>query len=160
MKRVDKTGFAPAGGTMRSQHGALCWRARGGATEVLLVTSRETGRWVIPKGWPMDGRDAPGTAAQEAWEEAGVRGPVDPDCLGVFTYDKVFDRGDGGRGHAVPCVVSVFALAVQGSDKSFPEKGQRRRRWFRQDKAAAKVDEPDLRALIAGFRPAGAPAAP
>ena len=66
----------------RHQVAALCWRmGQGGAVEILLVTSRDTGRWVIPKGWPMDGKSASAAAAREAWEEAGVKGTVRPESI-------------------------------------------------------------------------------
>lgn len=152
VKSAPTLQFRPDGDEMLTQFGALCWRHRRGRIEVLLVTSRDTGRWVIPKGWPVPGLDGPGSAAREAWEEAGVRaqGPVVP--LGVFTYEKVLRRAaDGDQG--VPCVVSVHAMAVTQQSKTYPESGQRRRRWFSQAKAARKVDEPELQVLIAGFVP-------
>jgi len=68
----------------RTQYGAVCWRLHRGRVEVLLVTSRDTGRWIIPKGWPIDGLSPAGTAQREAWEEAGVEGEVIEDGLGVF----------------------------------------------------------------------------
>lgn len=67
----------------RTQYGALCWRLKDGKPQVLLITSRRSGRWVLPKGWPMDGLSGPEAALTEAWEEAGVRGKVKPDCLGI-----------------------------------------------------------------------------
>ena len=72
-----------------TQVAALCWRKHRDRVEVLLITSRDTGRWVLPKGWPIPGLNAHEAAAIEAWEEAGVRGPVTPDALGYFGYDKV-----------------------------------------------------------------------
>jgi 8-oxo-dGTP pyrophosphatase MutT (NUDIX family) len=140
----------------QSQFGALCWRMRRGRIEVLLVTSRDTGRWVIPKGWPVEGLDGAGSASREAWEEAGVRATESPVALGFYTYDKVLQRG-GDSPSSVPCVVSVFAMAVTRQTKDFPEARQRRRRWFSQAKASRKVDEPELQALIAGFAPVTRP---
>lgn len=154
MKRTPMTHFRPADdGAPRQQHGALCWRHRDDRIEILLVTSRETGRWVIPKGWPVDGLDPAAAAAREAWEEAGVRGRVMPQPLGVFAYDKVLDRESRSE-TAVACVVTVHAIEVTAMDDRFPEAGQRRLRWFSRSKAARKVDEADLRALIEGFAPA------
>lgn len=152
MKRAASDSFLSGEDVTHSQNAALCWRAHNGVIEILLVTSRETGRWVIPKGWPIEGMDGARAAAREAWEEAGVRGRIEPQCVGFFSYDKVLNRNED-RSVSVPCVVSVFSIAVDRRDKRFPEKGQRRVRWFRQDKAATKVDEPDLQALIAAFAP-------
>ena len=59
------------------QTGALPWRrAKGDQLEILLVTGRLSGRWIVPKGWPMRGKTMAKAAAQEAYEEAGVRGKV------------------------------------------------------------------------------------
>jgi 8-oxo-dGTP pyrophosphatase MutT (NUDIX family) len=146
---------APCGMAALNQFGALCWRRHGKGHEVLLITSRDTGRWVIPKGWPMREMTPPEAAAREAWEEAGVQGTTTTRGLGFFAYRKGLapDR-------ALPCVVEVFALKVDRLADSYPEKGQRRRKWFRPEKAAKKVDEPDLRQLILAFVPPEAEAAP
>lgn len=130
-----------------AQTGALCYRvtARRGV-EVLLVTSRDTGRWVIPKGWLMKGRSPAEAALREAFEEAGVEGEVTGDMLGLYSYDKVMaDRS------VQPCVVSVFPVAVARLKSSFPEHGQRERRWFRPKRAARKVAEPELSEILAAF---------
>ncbi|MEO5621457.1 MAG: NUDIX hydrolase [Cypionkella sp.] len=131
------------GKTCPVQYGAMCWRMHRGKIEVLLITSRDTGRWVIPKGWPMNGREASEAAAQEAWEEAGVRGEVTADSLGIFGYDKVL-----GPKKAVACQVEVFPLRVHELQDNFPERKQRRRKWFAAKKAATKVNEPELRQLL------------
>ena len=130
----------------RSQYGALCWRAHRGRIEVLLITSRDTGRWVIPKGWPMDALAPSAAAAREAWEEAGVRGSPADTALGIYAYDKVLRPG-----HALPCAVSVFPLRVEALAEKFPERKERRRTWFAAEKAARKVNEPELRALFSAL---------
>ena len=111
--------------------------------EVLLVTSRDTGRWVIPKGWPMPGRSAPEAAAREAWEEAGVLGEISEASLGHYSYAK---RRLPKR--PLPCAVTVFPLRVEGLANRFPERKERQRKWFAARKAARKVDEPELRAIF------------
>jgi 8-oxo-dGTP pyrophosphatase MutT (NUDIX family) len=131
----------------RTQYGALCWRMRRDSLQVLLVTSRDTGRWVIPKGWPHENKDGANSAAREAWEEAGVEGAVDPRCLGVFAYDKLQPAEA-----SVPCVVGVYSLRVQRLSRRFPERNQRRRKWFSIEKAAKRVAEPELRALMLAMR--------
>jgi 8-oxo-dGTP pyrophosphatase MutT (NUDIX family) len=154
VKRSPVTGFRPDETLPLAQVGALCWRvARGGGLQVLLVTSRESGRWVVPKGWPEPGLTDPEAAAREAWEEAGVRGPVDTIPLGSYDYDKVLDRDLPGP-PVVACRVTVYPLAAGKRTRRFPEAGERRVKWFPRDKAAARVVEPGLAALIAGFDPA------
>jgi 8-oxo-dGTP pyrophosphatase MutT (NUDIX family) len=135
-------------GTTRTQYGALCWRLRQGRVEVLLVTSRDTGRWIIPKGWPITGQSPEQAAAREAWEEAGVKGEARANCIGLFLYAKLI-----GPVLAVPCVVAVYPLRVVSLAAHFPERKMRRRKWFAPEKAARKVIEPELRAILATFAP-------
>lgn len=131
------------------QVGALCWRlTRKGALRVLLITSRDTGRWVIPKGWPMRKRTEAEAAAREAWEEAGVRGEVSPWHLGLYSYPKIQPKG-----RPIPCVVRVYPMAVESRSSDFPEADQRRRKWFSPSKAARRVEEPELARIIRSFRP-------
>lgn len=135
----------PAGGCERTQVGALCWRAHGAGVQVLLITSRETGRWVIPKGGLIPGLDAPGSARREAWEEAGVEGHLSAEAaLGTFDYDKLNRK----RQVAQRCRVQVFPLRVDRLVADFPEWAERRRKWFKVAKAAGLVDEPELRGLL------------
>ncbi len=153
---ASAAGSALAGAAaVHSQFGALCWRLGPVGVEVLLITSRDTGRWVIPKGWPIAGLTPEASAAREAWEEAGVEGKPDPNCLGLYTYDKGF----GAERPPLPCQVAVYGLHVAALSDRFPEKKQRRRKWFSPDKAARKVAEPGLQALLAGFGGAGAQSA-
>lgn len=152
------TSFHPDGEVPRTQYGALCWRRSRGQVEVLLVTSRETGRWVIPKGWPNSPLSPQASAAREAWEEAGVKGEMGPACIGVFSYEKVIDHDLPGP-PTLPCVVTVFPLRVTHQNRSFPEARQRRLKWFARDKAARKVDEVELQAMIAAFDPQHVPGA-
>lgn len=135
-----------------TQFGALCWRRREGKVQVLLITSRGRGRWIIPKGWPIDGETPANAAATEAWEEAGARGKVSNDCLGIYSYDKV----DAYRREALSCVVAVFPLKVKSLKESYPEHGQRKRRWVSAKKAAKLVEEKELARLILSFTPKAA----
>ena len=132
----------------RAQYAALCWRLHRGKVEVLLITSRDTGRWVIPKGWPMPDRTPSEAAEIEAWEEAGVKGEVAAQELGLFSYDKVLCQN-----RSVDCAVQVFALRVASLADKFPERRERRRKWFAAEKAAKKVAEPELRRLLANLTP-------
>ena len=123
------------------QVGALCLQAETG--KVLMVTSRGTGRWIIPKGWPMDGRSVGGAALREAWEEAGVRGEVEETAFGRYSYDKKLTKG-----LSAPVEVQVHLVRVEGLDKNFPERKQRQRRWFTPEEAAGLVDEAGLARLL------------
>lgn len=133
--------------SVRTQFGALPYRLRDGKVEILLITSRGTGRWIIPKGWPMDGETPAGAAATEAYEEAGVEGKLSHQVIGFYAYNKMHD------GEKLPCVVAIFPLKVKKILNTYPEKTQRRRKWFSQKKAAQMISEPELRPLIKGFDP-------
>ena len=123
------------------QVAALCVDAETG--KVLLITSRGTGRWVIPKGWPMPGKSLPGAAATEAWEEAGAQGVVATEEIGRYRYDK-----DQNRGFSVPVEVHVFVLQVSQLVKDFPEAAERERRWFDPAEAATLVREEGLQGIL------------
>ncbi len=132
----------------RRQYAALPFRQdRNGQIEVMLVTSRETRRWVIPRGNPVPGLTAGASAAQEAHEEAGVEGEISGQPLGAYRYHK--RRRDG----SVPAEVLLFPLRVTCELEDWPERHERERRWFTRSEAAAAVDEADLAALISSFDP-------
>lgn len=134
------------------QYAALPWRLRpDGDVEVLLITSRETRRWVIPKGWPMKAFRPHQAAAREAWEEAGVEGRSGARKIGVFDYDK---RLSGGQ--LQPVRVEVYPLEVLEVHEIWPEAHERQRQWMPPSEAAALVDESGLASLLGAFegRPA------
>jgi 8-oxo-dGTP pyrophosphatase MutT (NUDIX family) len=125
------------------QYAALPYRRKAGGLEVMLITSRETGRWVIPKGWPAP-ELAPGlSAAQEAMEESGLIGQVSEQPIGWYHYGKRLPDGS-----TVYCTVEVFALAVEKQMRTWPEKAERRTRWFKPEEAAGAVQEAELGAII------------
>ena len=130
----------------RTQFGAICWRKAKFGVDVLLITSRETGRWIVPKGWPISGGDGPRSAQREAWEEAGVEGKVGKNCLGLYSYQKVVDQDQ-----SFLCVVAIYALQVEKLVRRYPEHSQRQRRWFSAAEAAEMVAEPELRMLLLGI---------
>ena len=117
-------------------------RASGGAMEVLLVTSRETRRWVIPKGWPWPELADCDSAAEEAREEAGVLGSVETTGYGKYVYSKRHVAG------TTEIAVDVFLLWVAEELDDWPERAERNRIWFSPVEAAAAVEEPQLRALL------------
>jgi len=111
---------------------------------VLLVTSRDTGRWLIPKGYVEEGYTPAAAAAKEAYEEAGIKGVMDSDVpLGFFTYFKRLKCGTD-----TPASVEVFLLRVEKQCKKWPEKKERRLAWFTPDEAALLVKEPGLAQLL------------
>lgn len=126
------------------QTGALPWRlGRKKRLEVLLVTGRRSRRWKIPKGWPMLGKSLAEAAAQEAFEEAGVKGKVDPQPLGSIRYTKQsLLAGD------LEVSIVVHSMCVERELPKWPEVGQRKRKWFTIKQAASRVDCDELRALI------------
>ena len=126
------------------QVAALCLDDATG--NVLLITSRGTGRWIVPKGWPMPGRTLAEAAMQEAWEEAGVKGRIVQAEIGRYHYDKEQERG-----FAVPIEVRVFPLYVDDLDDRFPERGERKRRWFPPHEAAQLVAEAGLKRILQGL---------
>ena len=129
---------------LRAQIAALPYKVDAdGRLSVLLVTSRETRRWIVPKGWPMKKKSPPEAAELEAFEEAGVRGAITKRPVGRFRYLK---RLRSGR--TVECSVDVFPLHVKTDLPEWPERKERTAAWFAPEAAASLVDEPELSALI------------
>lgn len=127
-------------GQVVNQAGAICARKTEQGVEVLLITSRDTGRWVIPKGTVEKGENNRSAAAREAREEAGVRGHFSKKPLGYYTYIK------GKEGTA--CLVAVFLMEVTGKKKHFPEEQARQLEWVSALEAARRVEEPELKGLF------------
>lgn len=128
------------------QVAALPWRFVDEDLEVLMITSRETRRWVIPKGGRMAGKTDAEAAEQEAIEEAGVGGEIARSSIGHFRYSKIVRSGD-----LRAYVVAVYPLRVQTELQDWEEAHQRERRWMKASDAAASVNEPDLAQLIRDF---------
>lgn len=116
---------------------------RTGRLQVLMVTSRDTGRWVLPKGWAMCGKTPWAAAGIEAMEEAGAEGRIATDPIGDYYYDKVLD--DGSR---VLCRVRVYPMLVEALRRTWKEKSERERRWFALKTAAERVYETELKRLL------------
>jgi uncharacterized protein Yka (UPF0111/DUF47 family)/8-oxo-dGTP pyrophosphatase MutT (NUDIX family) len=134
------------------QYGVLPYRIEpSGEVRLLLITSRDTGRWVIPKGNPEPGLPPRDTAAREAREEAGIEGEIAAEPVGTYRYVK--QRGDGD---AVPADVAVFPMKVTRQLDDWAERRERQTRWFTLAEAAGSVAERSLRGLILAFRPPGA----
>ena len=128
----------------RLQYGALPYRLTARSRpQFMLVTSRETQRWIIPKGWPKKGKSPYHSAAREAFEEAGVVGAVAKRSVGSFSYEKQLKNGG-----AVVCEVRVLPLEVRRQNKQWPEKQERVTKWHSASQAVEKVKEPKLSAII------------
>ena len=133
---------------MIRQFGTIAWRrSEDGQPLVLLVTSRETRRWVVPRGNPVPGLPPHLSAAQEAYEEAGVRGAATSEPVGQYGYRKTRRSGRGVRAR-----VTLYPLRVEEELEDWPEAGERERRWFAPAEAAEAVLEPELKMLLARFR--------
>jgi 8-oxo-dGTP pyrophosphatase MutT (NUDIX family) len=138
------------------QYGALPYRFnQDAALEVLLVTTRGTRRWIIPKGWPIKGLRPAKSAAREAFEEAGVTGRISAKPVGLFTYDKLVDEA----GAQTTCEVKVYPLLVKRQSEVWPESQQRTTQWVEPSRAIAMIKEPDLKKILASFARRAAAAA-
>ncbi len=127
----------------RLQVAALPWRQNGEELEVMLITSRLSGHWLIPKGWPMKRKTSAAAAAQEALEEAGIRGAISVEPLGRYSYDKLALDGP-----AVPCVVEVYPLHVEAELREWPEAASRTRSWMTLEVASGLAYEAGLADLL------------
>ena len=132
---------------LRTQFAALCYRIKNEKVQFCLVTSRRSGRWIVPKGWPMNGQTPMDAAATEAFEEAGVRGKIEPRPIGVFSYYKVHSKNE------LPCIAVVYPLKVKKVLRTWPEHKERNRKWLSRKKAAALVDDAELSQIILRFQP-------
>ena len=133
-----------ATGQILNQAGVIAYRILDGKVQVLLMTSRDTGRWIIPKG-NINGRSKPSKVAEkEAYEEAGVRGAITSSIpLGIYTYFKKLASGE-----ARAATVEVYLLRVTERLKKWPEKGERKRSWVTTKEAVGLVEEPGVVPLL------------
>lgn len=134
--------------TERKQAAALPFILDEGRLQVMLITSRDTGRWIIPKGWLKKNMSPSELAALEAYEEAGLKGLISNKPVGEYDYLKRMDDGSD-----VKCTVTVYPLLVEKQVKNWPEKSEREYRWTTPDKAAKLADDNGLADLLRGFTP-------
>ena len=128
------------------QYGALPWRRTPDGLQILLITTRKTRRWIVPKGWAEAGRSAQECAAQEAYEEAGVSGAVSDHAIGVFNYKKQLKSGQ-----TVACRIRIYSMEVDVIAGDWPEKHARETKWCLVSEALILVEDPGLRRIIAKF---------
>jgi 8-oxo-dGTP pyrophosphatase MutT (NUDIX family) len=128
----------------RIQVAALCYRDTEAGKDVLLITSRDTGRWIVPKGWPIDGLNGAQAALQEAWEEAGVTdAEIQPEAIG--TYDYVKELNSGGKAQVE---TQVYLARVDVLASEYPEVDERTRRWVAPATAVGMVQEQGLKDIL------------
>lgn len=140
MKHLSRTAEAKRAGGKIEQAAALCCRiGDGGELEILLISSRDTGRWVLPKGYVERDETSCTAALREAREEAGIVGKVRRKALGTYSYIK-----DAAR----RLDVAVHVLKVERETEDYRERLQRRKAWVMPAEAATMVSEPELKALF------------
>jgi 8-oxo-dGTP pyrophosphatase MutT (NUDIX family) len=128
------------------QIAAIPWRLDpGGSLRILLITTRETGRWIVPRGWPIRGMTAPASAETEAFEEAGVTGVIGTEPIGEYVYEKRFPK------KSEPVLVEVYDLKVEAELANWPEQGQREARWMSASDAIGQVQEAGLKTVLQSF---------
>jgi 8-oxo-dGTP pyrophosphatase MutT (NUDIX family) len=120
-------------------------RGQNGGVQILLITSRGSGRWIIAKDWRDTRLTAHESAAREALEEAGLTGEVEAQPIGSFRYIKK------ARGAALPCLIDVYPLRVETARTWWRERGQRQRRWCSLDEALSLVELEGLRQILSSF---------
>ena len=121
-----------------NQSAVIPFRKKGDSLEVLLITSMRKKKWIVPKGVVEPDLSSRESAAEEAWEEAGVRGRILPGKVGEYSYRKW-----GGE-----CTVTVYLMEVEDQSDDWPESGLRERRWTGIDEAVRLVKEPALKPII------------
>ena len=133
----------PKNDKSRQQFAALPYKFDNGKLRILLVTSRETKRWVLPKGWPEKDLAPHEAAEREALEEAGVLGLTGDEPLSTFHYYKRLSLAKTKR-----CVVEVYPLLVLEELEEWPEQHERQREWMTPEEAAKRVEEGGLKKLL------------
>jgi len=128
-----------------AQSAALGYRRTKSGPQMMLVTSKGTRRWVLPKGGIKPGQESHEAAAEEAFEEAGITGRITRNCIGIYGYQKANHK----RG--AYCTVRVHAMKVTAQLPDWPERKERRREWVAFDVAASRVKEKELKKIIRSF---------
>ena len=141
---------------VRVKYGALPYRFTPmAALEILIVTTRQSRRWIVPKGWPIKRLTPSKSAAREAFEEAGVRGKIGARAIGNFTYKKTTGQTADDPSYEV----KIFPLLVKRQSASWPESEQRVAQWVDPERAIALIREPELKSIVAKFAKRAAAAA-
>ena len=120
------------------QSAIIPYRIMDGEIQVLLITTRNKGKWIVPKGGIEKDLDSHESAEQEALEEAGVEGQVSPVSIGCYRH---------GNSDKDP-IVEVFLMRVERERETWEEDGERTRRWVTLDEAYQHVDEDGLKSIL------------
>ena len=134
--------------TLYLQVAALPYTIINNEIMICLITSRETGRWVLPKGWPKTDKENHLMAKIEAEEEAGLRGKISKKCLATYTYKKklhIFAT--------VTCEVEIYPFHVTHQNLRWPEESQRQLLWTSLDDAQSLIEESELVTLLTKITP-------
>lgn len=123
------------------QSGAIPYRVKDGKLQIMLITSTRKKKWIIPKGVIEPYMSPQESAAQEAYEEAGIFGRVWDEPVGRYETDKWGDT----------CNVTVFPMLVTKVYKDWPEEDQRKRKWMSADEAYEKAGRKEIRKMIKKF---------
>lgn len=126
----------------KRQCAALPFKEEAGETWIMLITSRDTGRWILPKGWAEKRMTGAEQASKEAYEEAGIVGQISPQSICRYRYTKRLTHT------IVDCSVKVFPLQVTQLLDDWPEAHQRRREWFTIGQAAMHIDDSELVTML------------
>jgi 8-oxo-dGTP pyrophosphatase MutT (NUDIX family) len=145
--KQDKNTRNPTTSAPTPQAGALCYRVQNGKVQYLLITTRRSGKWMTPKGNMMSGKPAHKVAEIEAFEEAGALGKIKNDCVGEFVYTSKSRKSRG------PTLIALYPLKVKMTLDKFPERKQRRRKWFSRKKAISMVKNKELAQILGAFDP-------
>lgn len=124
------------------QCAALPFMEADGETLVMLITSRDSGRWILPKGWCEKRLSGSELAAKEAYEEAGIVGQISPTPISCYQYTKRLPIA------SKECSVKIYPLRVTELLADWPEARQRRREWFTLAQAALYVDDAELVTIL------------
>ena len=126
-----------------SQLACICYKKKNNKVKIILITSRGQRRWLIPKGWLIKGKTPIETVITEVWEEAGITGNVTKKSVGIIKYKKYVPNAE-----ALEISAEVYLMKVNKLYKSYPERLERKRKWFTIKEAIKKVDEPQLSKLL------------
>ncbi|MFE0018081.1 NUDIX hydrolase [Mesorhizobium sp. NPDC059054] len=137
---------AKKGKTIRQVAAIPFRKGADGGIEVMLVTSRQTQRFIVPKGWPMSGKSGRKAATIEAREEAGVVGKTLKQPAGSYSYWKRLET------NFARVNVTVYLLTVSEELVNWPEARTRQRAWLKAEDAATLIDEPELATLLKTLR--------
>jgi 8-oxo-dGTP pyrophosphatase MutT (NUDIX family) len=121
-----------------SQSAVIPYRLNKNGLEILLITSLKRKHWIVPKGYIEFNLTPFESAKKEAYEEAGVLGSNETLEVGTFKLDKPIGI----------CVIKVFTMEVYEVLDEYPERNDRKRKWFTSEEASEKIAIPEIGEMI------------